>query len=73
VLGRVIHDLLPSARKFVGHRTKSDHIGRDTTRLLERDQGTRGGEETMAEILLLGMSHYPPLSGHDDRMIAPPG
>ena len=22
----------------------------------------------MAEILALGISHYPPLSGHDDRM-----
>ncbi len=25
-------------------------------------------EETMAEILALGISHYPPLTGHDDRM-----
>jgi transcriptional regulator GlxA family with amidase domain len=24
----------------------------------------------MAEILALGISHYPPLSGHDDRMAA---
>ena len=25
-------------------------------------------EETMAEILALGISHYPPLTGHDNRM-----
>jgi hypothetical protein len=45
--------------------TTPDSMGREwvATRL--------DSEETMAEILLLGISHYPPLSGH--RMIAPPG
>src|SRR5262249_13216406 len=30
----------------------------------------KASEDDMAEILVLGISHYPPLSGHDDRMSA---
>jgi Catalytic LigB subunit of aromatic ring-opening dioxygenase len=42
--------------------------GANRTASPTNNEETTGSEETMAEILALGISHYPPLIGRDDRM-----